>query len=62
MQASDSFWYEPFPGGEVFVPKGKVVVDGHPDVKGHEVYFKPVEAEAVPVPPRRRTRVRGSLK
>jgi hypothetical protein len=55
QQASESFWYE-VSGVEVFVPKGKVVVDGHPDVKGHEVYFNPVEAEQVPDPARRRGR------
>lgn len=59
LRAQQSFWYEDTAGQEVFVPKDKVVVDGHPDAKGREGYFEALTAEEAPVGPKRRVRSRA---
>lgn len=56
QRATSSFIYLGPDGGDVFVPKDKVVDDDHPDVKGHEVYFERLIAEAAPESTKRRVR------
>lgn len=44
-QANQSFHYASPEGRDVFVPKGRVLPDDHPDVSGREVYFDTLELE-----------------
>jgi hypothetical protein len=55
-RATEPFIYLGPSGEEIFVPRDKVVVDDHPDVKGREMYFEPLRPEQAPEPPRRRAR------
>lgn len=46
QQATDSGWYCTEGGGEVFVQKGTVRPDNHPDVKGLPTLFEKLIDEA----------------
>jgi hypothetical protein len=46
QQATDSGWYSTADGGEVFVRKGTVRPDSHPDVKAVPSLFEKLPNEA----------------
>lgn len=48
QQAIDSGWYCTDGGGEVFVAKGTVRPDGHPDVKAVPALFEKLHDETAP--------------
>jgi len=45
QQATDSGWYSTEDGGEVFVAKGTVRPDNHPDVKAVPSLFEKLPSE-----------------
>jgi hypothetical protein len=58
-QAKESFFIADGDGGEVFVPKGRVVADNHPHATGAPLQFEDLTLDEIPEPPVKRGRRTG---